>query len=259
MPTTRLKFGLRSDVGGKDNNKDSALAMLLCAELTGDPPSIGLFVVADGPGPDGKHISSITVRTLAQYVLKEVIAPQLEERGLNGDQKTIPEILSGAVAAVARLVQEQAPGNWAQTTCAVIQGNLVSIANIGTTRAYLFANDHLEVVTHNPFHEAEMKALMAQMKLNYEQLPGKRILYTFPINSIGVGKPAEIENETRRLPPSARLLLCTDGLWKPIGDEGIKSILQDCADPQEACDRLVAAANARRMDNNTAVLVQMPD
>src|SRR5689334_22112754 len=106
---SRIKIGLNSNIGGRGNNEDSALAFLINEELAGSPPPMGLFVVADGMGghQDGEHASSITARTLAQYVMSDIVMPQLENRGPNSDTKTIPEVLSEAMAAANASVQDQ--------------------------------------------------------------------------------------------------------------------------------------------------------
>lgn len=257
--TTRLKFGINSDVGGRGNNEDSALASLLCAELGGAPSSSGLFVVADGMGghEDGERASSTTARLLAQYVLNGIVTPQLEERGHNSDQKTIPEILSEAMAAANKAIRDQLlPGAGTTATCAVIRGDLAYIVHVGDSRAYLYVDDNLEQVTRG--HRlvdrlVELGQLTSEEAKNH---PQSNVLY----KAVGASDQLEADTEIRRLPSSARLLLCSDGLWDVIGDEGIKAILQECADPQEACDRLIATANTSgSKDNITAVLVQMSD
>jgi len=54
------------------------------------------------------------------------------------------------------------------------------------------------------------------------------------------------------------LLLCSDGLSGMVSDETIWRIWMAAASPQDACIRLVAAANrAGGEDNITAVIVQV--
>src|SRR5262247_2432789 len=47
---TRVRFGINSNIGGRANNEDSALAMMLNVEIPGTPPPLGIFMVADGMG-----------------------------------------------------------------------------------------------------------------------------------------------------------------------------------------------------------------
>ncbi len=258
-PTTRLKFGINSDVGGRGNNEDSALATLLCPELSGTPSFSGLFLVADGMGghEDGERASSIAARTLAQHVLNEIFTPQLEEREHSSDQKTIPEILSEAMAAANTAVREQlSPGAGTTATCAMIQGDLAYIIHVGDSRAYLYADDNLEQITRG--HRI-VDRLVEVGQLTPEEA-GKSLQNNVLYMAVGAGDRLEPDVGTHRLAPSTRLLLCSDGLWGVVGDASIETILRESADPQQVCDRLVAAANAvGGEDNITAVLVQMPD
>ena len=255
---SRIKVGMNSNIGGRGNNEDSALAILVNEELTGSPPPMGLFIVADGMGghQDGEHASSITARTLAQYVLSDVVIPQLENNSPSSDQKTIPEVLSEGMAAANASVQDQVPGGGTTATCAVIRGDLAYIAHVGDSRAYLYVDGNLEVITRDHLLVRRLQELGQLTAQEADTHPQRNVLY----RAIGQSDSLEIDAATRRLTPSSRMLLCSDGLWGVIGDEGIRKVLRECSDPQEACDRLIDAANASGgQDNITAVIIQMPD
>lgn len=258
-PSRRMKFGLTSDVGRvRSNNQDGSLTLLANAEVTGNPPSIGLFVVADGMGghKDGEHASAVTVQTLAHYVVDQIILPQLDRRELNSDQKTIPEVLVEAMEAANEAVQTHVPNGGTTATCAVIRGDLAYIAHVGDTRAYLLSDGNLELVTRDHSLVRRLQELGQLTDEEAEVHPQRNVLY----RAIGQGESLEVDAATRRLPPMSRLVLCSDGLWGVIGDERIHQILLDCSDPQEACDRLVSAANDNGgPDNITVIIVQMPE
>jgi protein phosphatase len=209
-----------------------------------------------GGHQDGEHASSITARTLAQFIVNDVVLPQLEERRPSSDQKTIPEVLSEAMSAANASVQDQVPGGGTTATCAVIRGDLAYIAHVGDSRAYLYTDGNLEVVTRDHLLVRRLQELGQLTAQEADTHPQRNVLY----RAIGQSDSLEIDAATRRLTPSARMLLCSDGLWGVIGDDGIRAILKDCPDPQEACDRLIDAANASGgQDNITAVIIQMPD
>ena len=255
---TRVRFGINSNIGGRANNEDSALAMMLNVEIPGTPPPLGVFMVADGMGghQDGEQASSITARTVAQYVMREVAMPQLDDFKPSVDNKTIPEVLTEAMAAANRAVQEQVPGGGTTATCAVVRGDLAYIAHVGDSRAYLAAEGNLELITRDHLLVRRLQELGQLTAEEADTHPQRNVLY----RAVGQSEALEIDAATRRLPPSARILLCSDGLWGVIGDVRIAAILGECADPQEACDRLIAAANeSGGTDNITAVIVQMPE
>ena len=258
-PGRRIKYGLSSHVGQvRNNNQDGSLALMANAEVTGDPPAIGLFAVADGMGghKDGEHASAVTVQTLAQYVMDQIVIPQLEVRQHNSDQKTIPEVLAEALEAAHLAVQLQVPNGGTTATAVVIRGDLAYVAHVGDSRLYLVSDGQMEKVTRD--HSLVYRLIeLGQLTLEEAEIhPQRNVLY----RAIGQGEAIEIDAATRRLPPSSRLVICSDGLWGVIGDEALAEILADSPDPQEACDRLVAAANDKGgPDNSTVIVIQMPD
>jgi serine/threonine protein phosphatase PrpC len=61
------------------------------------------------------------------------------------------------------------------------------------------------------------------------------------------------------LPPYARLLLCSDGLWNMVPEDRLQEIVSHHKDPQETCNQLIKLANERGgLDNISVVVVQMP-
>lgn len=259
QPGRRIKYGISSDVGRmRNNNQDGSLTLLANAEVTGNPPTVGLFVVADGMGghKDGEHASAVTVQTLAHHVVEQILLPQLESRELSADMKTIPEVLAEAMEAANQAVQTSVPNGGTTATCAVIRGDLAYIAHVGDTRAYLITDGHMELVTRDHSLVRRLQELGQLTDEEAEVHPQRNVLY----RAIGQGDTLEVDAATRRLPPASRLLICSDGLWGVIGEERLTQIVNECEEPQEACDRLVVAANeSGGPDNITVIIVQMPD
>ena len=258
-PGRRIKYGLASHVGQvRNNNQDGSLVLMVNAEVTGDPPAIGLFAVADGMGghKDGEHASAVTVQTLAQHVVDQIILPQLEVRQNNSDQKTIPEVLAEALEAAHLAVQLQVPNGGTTATTVVIRGDLAYVAHVGDSRLYLVSDGQMEKVTRDHSLVYRLIELGQLTPEEAEVHPQRNVLY----RAIGQGEAIEIDAATRRLPPSSRLVICSDGLWGVIGDQAISDILATYPDPQEACEHLISAANEKGgPDNITAIVVQMPD
>lgn len=254
----RISFGMSSDVGQvRTNNQDACMAFVVIAEMTGTPPPMGFFVVADGMGGhhDGEMASAVTVQTLAQHVMSDIFAPQIEGRTQSSEAKTIPEALAEAMDAANRAVQLQVPNGGTTATAVVLRGDLAFIAHVGDSRAYLYIDGGLDLVTRDHSLVRRLQELGQLTPEEAEVHPQRNVLY----RAIGQGETLEVDPATRRMPPASRLLLCSDGLWGVIGDDGIARILGETPDPQEACDKLVMAANAAGgHDNITAVLIQMP-
>lgn len=255
-----IRFGQASDVGQlRSNNQDACLTVLASSEITGTPPPIGFFVVADGMGGhhDGELASAITVQTLVREVVDQIILPHIDGSERTADQKTIPEVLSDSMLAANQAVQDHVPNGGTTATCALIRGDLAYIAHVGDSRAYLISEGNLELITRD---HSLVRRLLELGQLTPEEAevhPQRNVLY----RAIGQGETLEVDAATRRMPPTSRLLLCSDGLWGVIGDEKIAEILEEHADDdQAACNKMVTVANELGgPDNITAVLIHMPE
>ncbi|MBC7257192.1 MAG: hypothetical protein H5T66_13925, partial [Chloroflexi bacterium] len=51
------------------------------------------------------------------------------------------------------------------------------------------------------------------------------------------------------------LILCSDGLWEMVRDEGLEEVLLAEPEPQRACRRLIAYANLAGGEDNISVIV----
>ncbi len=256
----RIRFGQTTDTGRvRSNNQDGSITLVTNAEVAGDPPAIALFIVADGMGghKDGEYASAVTIQTITRHVMSDIILPGIQNRDmLSSDQKTIPEVLAEAMEAANLAVQQQVPNGGTTATCAVIRGDLAYIAHVGDTRAYLVTDGHMELVTRDHSLVQRLKELGQLTDEEAEVHPQRNVLY----RAIGQGDTLEVDAATRRLPPSSRIVICSDGLWGVIGDDQMAEILRECEDPQEACDRMVQAANeSGGPDNITVLIAQMPD
>lgn len=252
-PAAQIRYGIHSDIGGRENNEDAALALLISAEMTGGSPPLGIFIVADGMGghQDGERASSLTARIVAQTILEDVAKPQLNSSGPSGDQAPIAEVLTAAIAAANAAVREQVPGGGTTVTAVVIRGDMAHIAHVGDSRAYLFDDGDLEQITRDHSMAERLREIGQS-----ENLPLRNVLY----KAVGASDHVEADSIIRKLPPSSRLLLCSDGMWDSLGDDTLRFLIEQSLDPQEACDRLVSTANTNKVEDNvTALIVQMPD
>jgi protein phosphatase len=131
---------------------------------------------------------------------------------------------------------------------------MATLANIGDSRAYLLKPEAIVQVTVD---HSLVERLVATGQITPEEAanhPQKNVIYRV------VGDKPRVENDIyeQRLVPGEALLLCSDGLSGMVPDEQMWQIWRTSTSPQEACDRLVEAANeAGGEDNITAVIVQV--
>jgi protein phosphatase len=246
-----LKFGLKTDVGRKrQNNQDSAV-VVRGESLNGELDA--LFVVADGMGGTlgGEIASEIVVQTLPQSVTERLSAR-------NGDRGPVDAalILEEAVREAHRKVRERQSADARLrsmgTTCvaAILDANVLTVANVGDSRAYLLRDGRLKQITQD--HSSVWEQVLAgNMTPDEARVSRFRNQIT---RAVGSELNAEPDIETVELREGDSVLLCSDGLTSEVDDEEIARLFASVKDPQEACDALVESAlQAGGRDNVTVI------
>ncbi|MEP6984283.1 MAG: Stp1/IreP family PP2C-type Ser/Thr phosphatase [Chloroflexota bacterium] len=252
-----LLFGQATDVGMvRTNNQDAVFSFVSTSRSAHQRPDFGLFVVADGMGGhhDGEKASAITASMVASYITHHIFLPMLNS---DDDTERVP-VTESMIAAVqkanADIITKVPDGGTTLTAVAVI-GDLAYVAHVGDSRIYLVTKDNIEQITRDHSlvqRYVELNLLTREEASVHAQ---KNVLY----RALGQSETLEVDALTRRLPPNAKLMLCSDGLWNLVSDEEIADIISKHSNPQEACDKLVALANAHGgSDNITVILLRIP-
>jgi len=136
---------------------------------------------------------------------------------------------------------------------ALLIGNQVTIANVGDSRAYLWHDNGLQVITRD--HSLVMQ-LVAAGELALDDIythPRRNEIY----RALGDARLTEEEVDifALRLRPGDGLLLCSDGLWDFVRDPDIAAALAaPGADPQSVAFTLVDRANLNGGEDNISVI-----
>jgi PPM family protein phosphatase len=253
-----LTFGQATDVGMvRNNNQDSVFSFLATSRSAEQRPDFGLFVVADGMGGhhDGEKASAITANLVASYVMNHIYLPMLSGEN-DADRVPITEALIGAVQKANADIIAKIPDGGTTLTAVAVVGDLAYIVHVGDSRVYLITKENgVEQITRD---HSLVQRLIELDQLTREEAnvhPQKNVLY----RALGQSETLEVDALTRRLPPSAKIMLCSDGLWNMITEDEIAEITLKTMTPQEACDKLVALANTHGgTDNITAIILQIP-
>lgn len=129
-------------------------------------------------------------------------------------------------------------------------------AHTGDSRAYLFRGG--AIVARTTDHSL-VQQMVANGMLDEEGArlhPQRNVL----LSALGsVAEPPEITVSDRmRLEPSDALLLCSDGVWEPLGDECLLETLHASRSPSQWSEQLAAQVEAHAKpghDNYTALLL----
>ncbi len=253
-----VTYGLSTDIGMiRGNNQDSMYALFGTSTSAESQPDFGLFIVADGMGGhhDGELASAVAIRTIAQYMMENFFIHLMKRAMPESERPVLSEVLGTAIQKANEAVSEEIPEGGTTVTAAAILSDLVYIAHVGDSRAYLITADGIEQITRD---HSLVQRLIELDQLTPEEAathPQRNVLY----RAIGQSENLEIDAVTRRLTPGVRLLLCSDGLWNQVGESNLLQIVRAAKTPQEACDQLITVANDRGgPDNITVVIIQIP-
>jgi protein phosphatase len=126
------------------------------------------------------------------------------------------------------------------------------VVHVGDSRAYVYGDNELYQLTHDDTLIAEM---LREGAVKPEQVAQHRLRHV--ITNVVGGNEAVVNVEAHALEVHAgdRLLLCSDGLTEMVTDDAIAAVLDSEADPEAACTKLVAQANAAGGRDNITVLI----
>lgn len=253
-----LKVGQSTDVGMvRTNNQDAMMTFYYSGRSIDNQPDLGLFIVADGMGGhmDGEKASAIVTRSVTKHVIDNIFLPMLEDTGTDSTRPPLTESLIEAIQLANTMVLADVPDGGTTVTAVAVIGDLAYLAHVGDSRAYLITKDTIEQITRD---HSLVQRLIELDQLTPEEAvdhPQQNVLY----RAIGQSGTVEVDALTRRIPPNSYLLICSDGLWGVVEDKKIFQLVHENADPQVACDKLVAMANTMGgKDNITAVMLHLP-
>jgi protein phosphatase len=217
---------------------------------------MGLFIVSDGMG--GAQAGEIAAR-LVTTILPKMIESRLRADAAPSGQRIRAWLQQDMLALSKKMYLESngnpmAEGMGATVVAALVRGGRVFIAHMGDSRAYLFRQKRLLQLTND---HSVVSLLLRSREITEAQArvhPARGHLTRF------VGMKDEVFGDVRsiQIKQGDRLLLCTDGLTGMISDTEIAQLLGLYTSTDEACKRLVEAANdAGGKDNVTALAVDI--
>jgi len=243
-----LVHGLTDKGVSRKNNEDS-----FCTDK-----DLGLFVVADGMGGHsaGEVASRMAVEALSGYIRKSCAGGEPLIGPFDAGRSAASNRLVSGIRLANQAVCEAAKNNpsWkgmgTTIVAALVDGNRVSIAHVGDSRAYLVRSGAISQLTddHSVVAEYVRKGLMSK-----EEAEGSRIK-NLVTRALGSDEPLEVDVTEINIMDGDRLLFCSDGLSKMVADNETLMIMASNDLPESVCAKLVNEANNNGgMDNITVV------
>lgn len=233
-------------IAGRRNNNEDAI----CAR-----PDLGLFVVADGLGGyDGGEIaSSLAVEVICDLVRRTANDSDVTWPYRLDPARTLPE---NEVIIATRLANERIAARRSGvlqqmgSTVALVRftSSHVVIGHVGDSRVYRLRAGQLQQLTID--HSLVTQMIAAGMPPPDANFPWRHVI----TRALGMSE-AEPDVQTAAAQAGDVYLLCSDGLYEPLSESTIASLLDDS--PEDACRTLIDAAYAAgSRDNISAIVVR---
>ena len=236
-----------SDVGAvRAQNQDAFY------HSAGDEPC-PFALVCDGMGGAlaGNVASTMAVESIRETLSAALSAPVRPE---------VEPLLTRAVDRANELicyrseVDPDCRGMGTTLVAAVVEPELVRLANVGDSRAYHINAQGIRQVTRD---HSVVEDMVERGEITHEQArshPRKNLI------TRALGAEAAVQADFYTVPrvEGEMILLCSDGLSNVVADQEILFELIHGGPPEEGCARLVNLALSRGApDNVTAVLIQL--
>jgi serine/threonine protein phosphatase PrpC len=229
----------------RDHNEDNYLIS----------PRLAMYAVCDGMGGHqaGELASEIAVETIPRAFVAS------QSAGLDSPEKLLTDAIYAAHKAIQASAEADAARLGMGTTAVIIwappPGDVLWVAHVGDSRAYLFRAGNLQHLTedHTWFNQV-MRA--GVLPTNPDDWPNRHVL------SQAVGASSLIAPEVSQLTLQTgdMLLLCSDGLTDMLDDAEITRQLSAPRSLVAMSQSLVNEANRRGgKDNITVILVRVSE
>ena len=217
------------------------------------------LLVADGMGgvAAGEVASQTAISTLVELVLQ---TPdwhmRLDNEGANEVLARLDERFGKLREALIERAQadQNLKGMGTTMTLAVSHGADLIIAHVGDSRAYLFHEGQLHLLTRDQTLAQDLVELGVISPETVAKHPARHVL----TGAIATqGEEAQAEFHQAWLADGDQVLLCTDGLTGMVTDAAIVEVLEKPGSASDACRALVdLALEGGGVDNVTVVLAR---
>jgi protein phosphatase len=221
-----------------------------------------LFLVADGMGGHaaGEIASRIAVDSISEFILHtkedDGTWPHAYDEHFKRSTNRLMAAVRLANTRVLEAMRKDARLRGMGTTvvACLADGETMSVAHVGDSRAYMIRNNQLQRITND--HSWVFEQVQAGMltEAEAEKHPLRNVITRALGGALQVTPDAsEIEVKEGDV-----FLLCSDGLTGMVPeDEILKVVTQSNGDLEKACQKLIEEANERGgLDNVTAILVK---
>jgi len=221
-----------------------------------------LYLVADGMGGHaaGEIASRIAVDSISEFILHtkedDGTWPHAYDEHFKRSTNRLMAAVRLANTRVLEAMRKDARLRGMGTTvvACLADGETMSVAHVGDSRAYMIRNNQLQRITND--HSWVFEQVQAGMLTEAEA--EKHPLRNVITRALGGALQVVPDATEINCQPGDVYLLCSDGLTGMVPEEEILRVVTTAdGDLEKACKALIDAANERGgLDNITAVLIR---
>ncbi|HBW38435.1 Stp1/IreP family PP2C-type Ser/Thr phosphatase [Desulfosporosinus sp. BICA1-9] len=222
----------------RKNNEDSFLVI----------SSAGLYAVADGMGG---HQAGEVASSTALHELEKIV-PQLAKL----EEQTLEKGLTEAFAQANQVIYEASTnqpenaGMGTTLTVLLICNSEVVIAHVGDSRAYLWRDEVLTLLTTDHSLVGELVRLGQISLEEAKKHPQRNVL----MRAVGADPSVEVDCQTMGLQTGDVFLLCTDGFSNMISDQELTEEFLEPGAWEERLEKLRQVTLERGAPDNFTAL-----
>ncbi|MFN8373423.1 MAG: hypothetical protein U0694_11185 [Anaerolineae bacterium] len=242
MTNTHITFGQAVDNGLENKNEraDACACIVSAMNSHNSITDCGLFSIAAGVSKEGgnsKKVAGMAIQHVGMAYSGIYGAILTDENSLKISE-TLLETVKKANKAIYAHTSKEKQNVVASQTAIMIYKSTAYLTHVGNTRAYMVTGKTIKQITTDQVKE-DAKTLSS---------------------SLGQAADPEVESSSHPIPSDARLLLCSESLWRYANEENILKFLSEEPYPQSAVDKLIAFTKTNgSTEQVAAVVIYMPE
>ena len=248
----RIECAVRTEKGARPNQEDASLLA----------PELALFAIADGMGghPAGEVAAALAIEALRESIAsrgsQQTAEGYVAHPSLNWRRRMFRELCQAVIRANEKVrawgeTHSEAWGLGTTLDAVWLARDHAFVAHAGDSRVYLARPSAVLQLTQDHAHGEWLKATGS---IRPQRRP---TTFDYLLNAVGLSDTISVDTLFVDLARGDRLLLCTDGVHDPIGDEGVLGELLRTGAAADAARALVDRGITHGADNATALVVEI--
>jgi len=234
------KYSYATDTGRVRSHNEDAVQIFEQGEML-------IMVVADGMG--GHASGDVASQMAIQFIQDECEAGFVinDKDEANAWMTHVLEQVNAAILEYAQRIHAKQMGT--TLVIAVVTKEFIAIANIGDSRAYLYAFDQLRQITkdHTFVRELMDKGQISERAAKIH--PRKNVIN----KALGANEKLEFDFLTLENYKADSILLCSDGLTGLVEDQELTKVLASKLDIDDKVQLLIKKANDEGGRDNISI------